>query len=181
MFPPRTSLLAPIASERADPVAALLACHAQIRLFSALAVKVARLPDAPPEQIADAAMRLHRYFALALPLHVADEEVSLEPELEVVGPPALIALLDTLTAQHAEIESLLSRLLPAWRHAVETPAQGYEAIAAVAPVAEALDRLFATHLALEEQEVLPHVAALLPPDVLERIFREMRARRTLGS
>jgi hemerythrin-like domain-containing protein len=180
MTSPRTSLLAapPVPG---DPVASLLACHAQIRLFSALAVKVSRLADAPPDQLADAATRLHRYFALALPLHIADEEVSLEPELEAVGPPALLVLLDTLTAQHAEIESLLARLLPAWRHVIETPAQGRAALVAVAGTAEALDRAFATHLALEEQEVLPHVAALLPPDVLQRIFLEMRSRRTLGS
>src|SRR4051812_30710357 len=66
-------------------LAALLDCHSRIRRFSTLAIRLAEA-DAPPNEIAETAAAVHRYFTVALPLHAADEDLSIAPRLAVVAP-----------------------------------------------------------------------------------------------
>src|SRR6185503_9035331 len=68
----------------------LLDCHERIRRFTALALELGRVapPGAPEalEQIREAAAGVPRYFTVALPLHSADEEQSVEPRLVALDP-----------------------------------------------------------------------------------------------
>ncbi len=59
----------PRTADADDPEAMLLDCHARIRNFSALSVRLASPDVAAEGEIADAAARVHRYYTVALPLH----------------------------------------------------------------------------------------------------------------
>ncbi|WP_198104236.1 hemerythrin domain-containing protein, partial [Clostridioides difficile] len=63
------------------PLDMLLACHDRLRHFSELASLLASRPDASADDVVDAARRLCTYFTVALPLHEADEEISVSPRL----------------------------------------------------------------------------------------------------
>src|SRR5574341_1715069 len=66
---------------RSDAVDLLLECHQRIRSFLGLALRLGEAWAAEPAEVADAAARVHRYFALALPLHAQDEDQSIAPRL----------------------------------------------------------------------------------------------------
>jgi hypothetical protein len=98
-----------------DAIGMLLACHQRIRSFSALAVHLAGAEDAPAESRAEMAESIHCYFTIALPLHVADEEVSLRPRmLETPARDEVAAQLVLMAEQHYEVERLLAVLTPSW-------------------------------------------------------------------
>lgn len=166
-----------------DVVDALLDCHRRIRHFTALAVA---LPDAtavPPAEIASAAAGVVRYFSEALPLHSADEDMSIAPRMLAVdqpssGPPEpLRAALATMTRQHGEIELTLGSALPRWSAVAADPACLSTHAAALRGLAARLSSQWDEHLGLEEATIFPAIRALLPPDEQEVIRREMRARR----
>lgn len=149
------------------------ACHERIRSFIALGVRVAE-PGHAPAQRADACARVARYFAVALPLHVRDEEDSLLPRLRGRAP-ALDAALAALAHEHALHEAYLAALLDG---CAEVASHG-PTDAALARVAEASARLaplLEQHLGAEEAEVFPHVQALPEPEQ-RAILAELRARR----
>src|SRR5690606_37975903 len=93
-----------------DAVDLLLECHARIRRFVAMAHAAATHADAEPSDIADACSQVRRYFTEALPLHIADEELSIRPRLE--GTSAEVdAALAAMEEQHHRHETLFERLL----------------------------------------------------------------------
>lgn len=164
------------ATHRGDALQLLLDCHERIRTFSALAVRVARLPDVPPSERAEAAARVERYFTVGLPLHVEDEEHSLAPRLREAGlPPEALQALDEMTRQHERIEALLATLLPTWRELCEAP-ERYGMLAARLEESEPLAKLEA-HLQLEERVLFPVARARLSRESVEALASEMRARR----
>src|SRR5687767_1769374 len=81
-----------------DAVDELRACHDRIRSFTALARRLGETPGVPPGAVADAAARVRRYFAEALPRHVEDEEHSILPRLRGRS----LALDTALAAMHGE-------------------------------------------------------------------------------
>ena len=64
-----------------DAVDLLTGCHDRIRHFTGVAVKLAHAQGESPEQIVQAAAGVHRYYAISLPLHEADEEQTVRPRL----------------------------------------------------------------------------------------------------
>jgi iron-sulfur cluster repair protein YtfE (RIC family) len=154
-----------------DAVALLLACHERIRRFCALGQRVAQ--GGPDAQIQEAAAQLVRYFAVALPLHIADEEHSVRPRL-AAGGDALAAALDTMSREHVEIDALLGELLRRWREIERLPEP--TACSATADGARLLTAHMEQHLAGEETIVFPALQ-LLPPTQLVALADEMRERR----
>jgi hypothetical protein len=148
-----------------EPEALLRDCHERIRRFAALAVRLAA-DEADATQLCQVAAAVHRYFTVALPLHVEDEERSIAPRL--AASPALATVRD----EHRAHETLLARLIPAWEALTRDP----RARAATLDEARALEATLEAHLALEEREILPAVAALPERDQRD-IVAEMRARR----
>ena len=150
-----------------EPVDLLLACHGRLRQFSTLALAVATRADLSAEQVKDACDELARYFRLALPLHEADEEVTLAPALAPLMKDA--EALDRMRDQHAMLHETLAVLLPLWdaraREKTLVPARKLAAILDV-------------HLALEEATIFPLVAEVPAPE-RKRLFEEMRRRRAL--
>jgi hypothetical protein len=161
-----------------DAVELLLACHGRIRQFTALAVRLLDAHDAPADQIADAGRSLARYWGVALPLHVADEDVSIAHRVAPLHKPVeVVDAIREMTAQHLSIDRHLDALVPAWTQVAENAS----ALQAVRSVLEAktprLAQLMPGHLEIEESTIFPWMRASLSTDDLGAILAEMRERR----
>jgi len=158
-----------------DLVALLLACHARIRHFVALALRVATEDDAPVNEVAAACAMVRRYFTQALPLHVADEEESITPRLRGLSSEVDEALA-AMASQHREHEPLLAAFLAAVEDAERDP-RDEATKARLLERARALDAAFTEHLELEEAVVFPAIAGELSPETRAEIIAELRRRR----
>jgi len=146
----KRSLAKPSVSDR------LLDCHARIRKLGALALRLAA--GAPSAQARDAAEQLHRYFSIALPLHIADEDESVRPRLERLGDPTVDAALGSMTIEHVEIEATLAELLESWLAIIQGPTDA-RCLGTRGP-AIALERQMLAHLHDEETFIFPALALL---------------------
>jgi iron-sulfur cluster repair protein YtfE (RIC family) len=165
-----------VAHAQDDPAALLEACHVRIRRFCSLARELAR-GEAPPSAIAEAAWLIHRYFTVALPLHVADEEESVEARL--LAPGASLEIRRTFAAmevEHHVIERVLERLTPMWNKLVADPACHETIAKQLRHDTECLTEVFAAHLAEEERTVFPALRRLSIAEQ-HRIADEIHARR----
>ena len=95
-----------------DALDLLTGCHQRIRYFTAAAIKLAHAQGASPEDIRQAAAGVHRYYSVSLPLHEADEELTLRPRLDAVGSERVRHALAAMHDQHQAIDELIERLLP---------------------------------------------------------------------
>ncbi len=161
--------------ETQEPLDLLVACHAKLRHFSALALALATRKDLEPEQIVDASHRLLRYFKVALPLHEADEEESLAPALLAVATPAELATIEQMCDQHELLHDVLDELFPFWEQLEREPKsiEGSD----TAPQARRLATVLDVHLELEESTIFP-ISKQLPDAERKRLFAEMRGRRS---
>ncbi len=142
----------------------------------------AALAAAPADDpaVAATAQAVHRYFAVALPLHARDEDESVGPRLAVTGlPPAYDRAVRDMTAQHTDIDAVLARLLPAWQRLAAEPSALADMRAALAGDTLALDKLWAIHLDMEERVVFPLIAERLDTNTRAEIVGEMRQRRAV--
>lgn len=155
----------------------LLACHARIRRFTALAVALAEPAAAArsPAEVADGADAVRRYLELALPLHAADEDESLAPRL-VARVPATAAALARMAAEHDHHRPLLTVVIDLCRALAAEPARLPALAPALAPAARALAAELLAHLEAEERDLFPHLSAL-PAGEQAAIVAELRARR----
>jgi hypothetical protein len=173
---------APRARESQDATELLIACHQRIRHFSGVAVKLAHGHGATEPEIAQAADGLHRYFTVALPLHEADENLSVHPRLrravpegELAGPAA-----DAMLDQHMAIDELVERLIPLWVLVKSSPGRLPELSSELCALSKRLNELFEAHLKLEEGTIFPALRNYLPEPELAAIVREMQERRKTG-
>jgi iron-sulfur cluster repair protein YtfE (RIC family) len=151
------------------PANLILECHARIRSFAAIAVRLAG-EDAPEAEVAEAATAVHRYFTQALPLHVADEERSLAPRLRQFAPDTSEALA-AMEREHRAHEALLARLIPAWESLRADPGPRRATLADAARFQTALEE----HLVAEERLVVPALLHL-PAAESSAIVDELRQR-----
>jgi hemerythrin-like domain-containing protein len=152
----------------------LLDCHDKIRHFVALA-RAAGAAEADDGQRAEACEQARRYFAEALPLHVADEEQSLLPRLQG-RDTALDIALAMMHAEHASHDAQVAALTAALTSLRDAPSSA-RMREQVASLAGALAESFAHHLASEETHVFPAVARLLDGEGQRAVLAELRARR----
>lgn len=170
-------------AESTTPSEMLLACHQRIRHFSGVAVKLAHAHGVAESEIVQAAAGLHRYFTVALPLHEADENLSLHPRLrravpagELAGPAA-----DAMLDQHQAIDELVERLVPLWQLLQSAPEKLPEAAGEMCGLASRLNEIFQAHLKLEEETIFPAMDKYLSASDQADIVREMQERREQGS
>ena len=159
------------------PAELLLACHGRIRWFTALAARLASAEPASEASVADAALRVHRYHAVALPLHQADEELSIAPRLERGATPEIVDALARMKREHVQLEEVLSGLLPLWQLLSSEPGRRAEVVPGMAREVGRAQALWAGHLAAEEETIFPALGQSLGAGELARITGEMRARR----
>lgn len=156
-----------------DAVDALVACHARIRSFLALAARVGE--GGEPAAIGEAAARIERYFREAMPLHVDDEEQTILPRLrgrEGAVDRALAEMQEQHTAHEAELAALTAAAA-----ALATGPADPALAARLAAVGGSLGAALAVHLELEESIVFPAMRRLFSARELAEVAGEMRARR----
>ena len=163
-------------TEASDALSLLTGCHARIRHFSRMAVALVESHGAPADEVAEAARQLVRYFTLALPLHVEDEELSLLPRLRGLGAE-LDARLETMRAEHERIDALLAPQVEAWQALAEAPGRLTTRAAALLPQARELHALFERHLGAEEEHIFPALRTELDDEALDAIRAAIRERR----
>ena len=129
----------------------LVDCHTRIRRFCALARRLAE--GGPAAEVRDAAAQLHRYFSLALPLHVRDEEQSVRPRLERLGDPSLSAALEAMCAEHVSADVAIGELLETWGALAAEPTEA--GCRATQRGAVWIEEHFRRHLHDEEARVFP--------------------------
>jgi hemerythrin-like domain-containing protein len=154
----------------------LLECHQRIRSFVSLAKRLARAGDLGPEEIAEAAGSVRRYFQEALPLHAADEEESVAPLL-AGRDPALDGALAVMRREHGEHAGVVGRVAALCAELARTPARHAALAPLLGAAAAELERHFAFHLALEEETLFPALKRVLDAAADARLAAEMRARR----
>jgi hemerythrin-like domain-containing protein len=159
-------------------VDALLGCHDRIRYFTELSQKLAEAVGQPSADVASVAEKIHRYFTVALPLHEADENVSLDPRLRAAAPEERVQQASAeMVRQHKDINEVLQQLIPMWATLRKHP----EGLADLAPAlrdrANRLNELFVGHLSLEEETVFPAMREFLSQDDMDAIRAEMKERR----
>lgn len=159
-----------------DVVDLLLECHARIRSFTELALRLASARSLPPEEVAEAARSVRRYFQEALPLHALDEEESVLPRL-AGRDPGLDGALADMRREHAEHGEVLGRVVALCAELEAEPARHAERTDELARAAEALRLHFDRHLAPEEATIFPAIRRLVPEEERRRILEELRARR----
>ncbi|HET7787595.1 MAG TPA: hemerythrin domain-containing protein [Myxococcales bacterium] len=159
------------------PLELLLGCHQRIRTFTELAARVASSEPASDADVADAARRVHRYHAIALPLHQADEEQSIGPRLAPLVAPEIRYALGGMRRQHQELDETLATLLPLWERLATEPGRRRQLVARMEKGVARMKELWAHHLSVEEDLIFPEVNRVLNAAQLAAITGEMRARR----
>ncbi len=157
----------------------LTSCHQKIRHFSGVAVRLAHAQGVAADEIVQAADGLFRYFTVALPLHEADENLSVHPRLRRAAPEGELAgpAADAMVDQHQAIDELVERLLPLWVLTRSNPEKLPEVAGEMCAIAGRLKEIFDSHLKLEEETVFPALQKYLSEAELGEIVSEMQARR----
>ncbi len=154
----------------------LLECHARIRSFSDLAVRLGEASAPAPAEVADAAARVRRYFVEALPLHARDEEESVLPRL--AGRDAVVdAALVAMHRDHVGHAEVLDPVLAICAELVAAPGRHAELAPSLAEAGRRLRAHFEAHLASEEGTIFPLLDRAVPEDERRRMVYELRARR----
>jgi iron-sulfur cluster repair protein YtfE (RIC family) len=166
-------LTAPRADER-DVVDLMLECHERIRSFSAMAVRLATT-DADDREVGEAAAAIRRYFAEALPLHVADEDEDLVPLLAGHDPDVDAALAE-LSAEHLAHAPDVGRLVEICDEIARDPRRRAVRSAELAALADRISKAFAIHLEREERVVFPALRTR-PEAERDALRAKVRARR----
>lgn len=160
-----------------DVVDLLTGCHDRIRYFTGAAVRLAHAQGATAEDISQTAARIHRYYSVSLPMHEADEEVTLRPRLGAIADERMSHALIAMHDQHQAIDELLERLLPLLVLVESKPENLHPVAAEMCSITRALDEMFRAHLQLEEEVIFPAIRVALPESAREEMLCEMRARR----
>ena len=163
-----------------DAVDLLIGCHQRIRHFTATAARLAHAQGASSAEIRQAAAAVHRYYAVSLPLHEADEEDTLRPRLDGVGDERIHYALVAMHDQHQAIDELIERLAPLLLLVERNPAALYEAGGEMCSITSTLEDVFAAHLQLEEEVIFPAIRSSLSGEARAAMLVEMQARRLQG-
>ena len=157
-----------------QPLDVLLACHGRFEKQCATLEKLlTHLPrhgsDAEAQQ---AARNLLNYFDTSAAHHHDDEERNLFPLLERAGHGKWCDVVELLTSEHDDLAQLWRALRPP----LQAIAQG-EAVALNATHAERFIALNRSHVAFENERVLPLARQILSAADLQSLGRAMAARR----
>jgi hemerythrin-like domain-containing protein len=160
------------------PIDLLLACHGRIRSFCATAARILDPGAASDAQVADAARAVHRYFTVAMPLHVEDEDHSIARRAAALVRPREVELaLAAMDADHREVDARIARMAPSWRALFEGDGDAEVHVQILVADTEVLSTTLLRHVAMEEEILFPWLRAALPREAWGEIFAEMRARR----
>lgn len=164
-----------------DPIGLLKACHMRIEQRCALLGRIMEhmAKHGADQQAKQACTQVLHYFNTSGPLHHLDEEEDLFPALlrhaKRSQKKKLQALIADLHADHDEMEG-------AWE-AMRANLEGVidDTVPALNPdIVDRFQTIYFAHIQREEAEAFAVAADCLPPDELERIGRNMAARRNVA-
>jgi len=154
-----------------DPLGLLMACHDRIRRFLGGFEALVALEDPRDPRAAPTAASCARYFREGLSLHGEDEDASISPRLLALSPgAAVVEAIAVMEEEHVAIHAGLPEALAA----LDATARG-EVVPLEAPC-RWLSTLLIGHIEAEEALIFPSLM-LLPPEALDAIVDEIRARR----
>lgn len=165
-----------------NPLGLLSDCHRRIEQFLGALIKVCDKAEGgfltPPET--DALDKALQYFREAAPKHTADEEDSLFPRLRsrVAGEPALKCM-DGLEDDHKVAERAHQAVESLGRRWLERGSLVDVELLEMKQALKRLARLYARHIEIEDRELFPLAAQVLPADQLAEVGREMAERRRI--
>ncbi len=167
-------------SDFTNPLGLLSDCHRRIERFLEVLVQLAgreprELLAAPERESLEKALA---YFRNSAPKHTADEEDSLFPRLRnSEDAQADLSCLAELEEDHqaaARDHELVDALGREWLSAEAlTPDQLQQLRAALSRLSETYQR----HIAIEDRQLFPLAARVLPANQLAEVGREMAERR----
>ena len=160
------------------PVEMLQDCHQRIRHFVQLSRTLGEALEAPQAQVAEAAEAIFRYFSQSLPLHEADENETLFSRLQRIAPlgSPLRDAAKAMVEQHHAIEELVFELAAVCGALRRQPERLPALASQLQHTSEALDKVFSSHLEMEETVIFPAVAQF-PAEELAAMTNEMQRRR----
>lgn len=160
-----------------DVIDLLLDCHTKIRRFIGIAQRMAGATSSNLDDIRTAAGGIARYFAVAFPLHVADENELLLPRLvgRFAHTDRALSYMREDHADHAALVDSLTKLCVGVR---DEPQRLAELAPELRTVLAELAPLVEQHLAMEEADIFP-VLRFLAADEKQAIVAAMRQRRTV--
>lgn len=158
----------------------LAACHRRIRHHVVLARRlVEHGADRPLAEVRETAGAICRYFTVAFPLHLEDEDATIAPRLRSAGGEVADALA-TMIKDHGDHQPAVDRFVALCREIEERPEQLAALRDVLSRATEHLATELATHLELEERVVFPALRAL-PAEQRDHMLGELRARRNDGA
>ena len=172
-------------SNFSDPIGLLTDCHRRIEKFLSVLVQVSTQAAGSPlssEQRQSFENAL-RYFRDAAPKHTADEEDSIFPRLRQSDKPEVrdvMERMERLEHEHPRADQAhaeINRLGQAW---LDSDSLSPSDAGRLSQLLSELSELYREHIAIEEQQVFPVAAELLPDSERQAISREMAGRRGLA-
>jgi hemerythrin-like domain-containing protein len=165
----------------AQPLELLSDCHRRVESFLAALLIVAeqaqgRALDTRQREALEVSLR---YFREAAPKHTADEEESLFPRIRELGEAAhdVMQKIEALEADHIAAKrshDLVEQLGQRWLcSGTLSTDETREFTAALRDLRATYER----HIAIEDNEVFPLAARIVPADKLAEVGREMAERR----
>src|SRR5579872_6640792 len=169
-------------SDFSNPLGLLGDCHRRIESFLEILIRIASQdasnPLGQPER--EALEKALDYFRSSAPKHTADEEVSLFPRLRGSrSAEAALACLAELEDDHqvaGRDHELVDALGRQW---LETGEIASEKLDQIRQALARLSNMYRHHIAVEDHELFPLAARVLPPDQLAEVGQEMAERRGL--
>jgi len=172
----KLAVLGKVAPGFDQPLEVLLACHGRFeKQCATLERLLTHLPDHGSDAEAQQAARnILNYFDNAAVHHHDDEERNLFPLLERAGQGAWCDVVELLTSEHDDLAQLWRALRPP----LLAIAQG-EVVVPNTAHAERFIALNRSHIAFENERVLPLARQILSAADLQSLGRAMAARRGL--
>lgn len=160
-----------------QPLGLLSDCHRRIEKFLAVLTKVSNeAPCELPPVYSQALVKALDYFRDAAPNHTQDEENSLFPRL--LKDSRAAETIHKLNQDHSAADILHQKVELLGRRWLERPLNDEEREDFKAALAS-LQEIYGDHIRIEDTELFPLAASLLPAEALQEIGREMAERRGL--
>ncbi len=162
-----------------QPFEMLHACHDRVGRMLDLLNRLRQhlVSQGADDQVRQAARDVMRYFDMAAPEHHRDEELHVFPPLIAQGDAPTQAIVARLRQDHLQMESQWGAV----REILAALASGHHGglSAAEEAMIEEFAGLYAGHIEAEEQIAYPAAHALLSPQSMHAMTRDMMARRGL--
>ncbi|HEX6803604.1 MAG TPA: hemerythrin domain-containing protein [Terriglobales bacterium] len=165
-----------------EPLGLLSDCHRRIEMFLGILEALGKSLDRPPSAESRRALETALlYFREAAPKHTADEEESLFPRLRGMQSGNLekaLAKMDELSGDHRRAEALHEELDHLGCTYLSRGKLNPDELAKFRDDVASLTAMYQRHIKIEDSELFPVAAEVLPEGEKLAIAKEMANRRS---